>query len=113
VTQLSLAKFSKHVLLAMLLLLFVAACSNGERTTDQASKKPTLPEPDSAGAKLLIEYCSECHAPPHPTKHAKGEWKSVVQRMSDHRTTQGYHTLSDDELITLAEYLDKHALGQQ
>jgi len=100
----------KHLLLAFVLMFFISACSNSDTaaSTESTPKQP-LPEQNSAGAKLLIDYCSECHAPPRPSQHIKGEWKSTVLRMRDHRTYQGYHTLSDEQVVTLTEYLDKHA----
>ncbi len=101
---------TSKLLLATLLVSFITACTQGGdgNSVSSPQKKP-LPEADSIGAKLLVDYCSECHAPPHPKQHIKGEWKSTVLRMRDHRTYQGYPTLNDEEVIILTEYLDKHA----
>ncbi len=98
---------SKLLFATLLIALSTAACDS-ESSAGVTQKKP-LPEPDSMGAKLLVDYCSECHAPPHPRQHVKGEWKSTVLRMRDHRSFQGYPTLNDEEVIILTEYLDKHA----
>ena len=101
-------KYSKHLLIVLLCIGFTSACSQN----DSDKKQKPLPEPNSAGAQLLKKYCSDCHLPPHPSVHVQGEWKNVVLRMSAHRTTQGYHTLTDDELITLTDYLEKYAVGK-
>jgi len=73
------------------------------------SPEKDLPEPKSAGATLLMEYCSECHAPPKPATHLKGEWKNVIFRMQNHRLMESMTTLSDEQMTTLVEYMDKHA----
>lgn len=104
--------FSKHGqrgLMLGLCLLMLSACSENQQN-GSVSPKP-LPEPNSVGAKLLKEYCSDCHLPPNPATHVKGEWKSVVVRMSNHRKMQSLAALNDEEIKTLTEYLDKHAPG--
>lgn len=98
---------NKKLLLVGLIAL-LAACSKSDPGTENLSKKP-LPEPESAGAKLLLEFCSDCHAHPHPSKHVKGEWKSIVWRMNDNRTTDGLVSLTDEQTKTLIDYLDKYA----
>jgi cytochrome c2 len=40
-----------------------------------------LPEPDSAGAKLTLRYCVQCHNLANPAMHDAGRWPSVVARM--------------------------------
>ena len=43
-----------------------------------------LPEPDSLGAKLLQQYCSQCHDIFSPRMHSAEKWSSVFQRVSWH-----------------------------
>jgi hypothetical protein len=40
-----------------------------------------LPEPASAGAKALSDYCAQCHNLPSPSMHSATDWPSVVRRM--------------------------------
>lgn len=40
-----------------------------------------LPDPQSRGAQLLIQYCAQCHALPAPTTHSATDWPSVARRM--------------------------------
>jgi mono/diheme cytochrome c family protein len=40
-----------------------------------------LPDPQSRGAQLVIQYCSQCHPLPTPTMHSATDWPSVARRM--------------------------------
>ncbi len=40
-----------------------------------------LPDPESSGAKLLSQYCSQCHRVPSPRLHTDQEWPDVLARM--------------------------------
>jgi cytochrome c5 len=40
-----------------------------------------LPDPQSRGAQLLIQFCTQCHALPAPTQHSATDWPSVARRM--------------------------------
>lgn len=40
-----------------------------------------LPDSGSAGAKLLAQYCTACHALPSPAAHSATDWPSVMRRM--------------------------------
>ena len=44
-------------------------------------KPESLPEPASPGARLLAQYCTQCHNLPSPTMHAAEEWPVVESRM--------------------------------
>ena len=41
----------------------------------------SLPEPNSPGAKILAQYCTQCHALPSPAMHGPVDWPGVVRRM--------------------------------
>lgn len=43
-----------------------------------------LPEPESQGAKLTLEFCSVCHAVPHARLHTAQEWDAVMSTMDRH-----------------------------
>jgi cytochrome c5 len=40
-----------------------------------------LPDPQSRGAQLMIQFCSQCHSLPTPTMHSATDWPSVARRM--------------------------------
>jgi mono/diheme cytochrome c family protein len=40
-----------------------------------------LPDPQSRGAQLVFQYCSQCHSLPTPTMHSATDWPSVARRM--------------------------------
>ena len=73
-------------------------------------EKP-LPDPDSAGAKLVGNYCIQCHAAPAPTLLTSAEWESAINRM--HLRSQGRGTVvkvpSEEELQTILSYMKQHA----
>ena len=82
--------------------------------------EPTeLPEAQSNGAKLLVQYCSQCHDLPSPGMHSAQAWPSVVERMNQRmqmmsgRNMMGMmHDIKapeDRELEVLIAYLEKYA----
>jgi len=44
-------------------------------------KPGDLPEPNSKGAQLLVQYCAQCHNLPTPAMHSATDWPSIVRRM--------------------------------
>ncbi len=40
-----------------------------------------LPDPESQGAKLLVQYCINCHNLPSPATHSTTDWPRTVRRM--------------------------------
>ena len=40
-----------------------------------------VPDPQSRGAQLVIQYCTQCHPLPTPTMHSATDWPSVARRM--------------------------------
>jgi len=83
-----------------------------------------LPDPKSRGARLLQQYCAQCHNLPGPGMHTAAEWPDVVNRMDARmRMMSGgmmgggmmgggmmnVHAPSAAELETLTTYLRHHA----
>jgi cytochrome c5 len=78
-----------------------------------------LPEATSNGARLLGQYCTQCHEMPGPGMHTAEEWPRVVDRMNQRmqmmsgrnmmRMMHDIKAPSDNELQILAAYLQKHA----
>lgn len=40
-----------------------------------------LPAPESRGARLLADYCSQCHGIPSPRRHSAEDWEASARRM--------------------------------
>jgi hypothetical protein len=80
-----------------------------------------LPEPDSAGARLAVAYCVQCHHLPNPAMHDAARWASVVTRMVWRMEGHGnlgkvmqdlmseIKTPDAKEQAVLLRYLQKHA----
>jgi cytochrome c2 len=52
-----------------------------ERLLPPTFEASALPERDSAGARLVLRYCVQCHNLPNPAMHSAARWPSVVERM--------------------------------
>lgn len=44
-------------------------------------KAAALPEAGSEGARLLVQYCVQCHSLPSPAMHTPERWGRIVERM--------------------------------
>ncbi len=78
-----------------------------------------LPDPDSPGAGILAQYCSQCHGIPTPRRLSAEEWPPTVRRMLVRmermaRMPMGpmgrIGTPSQEETATMLRYLRQHAL---
>ena len=79
-----------------------------------------LPESTSAGAKLVTQYCIQCHGLPNPKQHSASGWPPTIARMnmrmqwmSRNNSPMNIKVPTDDELRTLTAYLQKHAVDPQ
>ncbi len=70
---------------------------------------PPLPEAQSPGAKLIQQYCSQCHAPPTPAAHSAQVWPALVARMKQHMVTQAAAVPDTEQLQEIIAYLQRHA----
>lgn len=86
----------------------LGGCSGGG---ERGSVAPALPDPQSRGAELVVEYCSECHAPPQPSAHTAATWPAVAERMQHRRATKGFPPVPGPELGEIIDYLQRHARG--
>ncbi len=68
-----------------------------------------LPDPQSTGAQLLAQYCTQCHGLPGPKQHAANEWPGVVERMTQNMKTMGKPIPDKETLKTVIEFLQTHA----
>jgi len=73
-----------------------------------------LPEPQSRGAALMAQYCTQCHALPSPAMHSAAEWPAVVRRMwlRVERLPSAEHVRGAElgDRVELLNYLTDHAL---
>jgi cytochrome c2 len=74
----------------------------------------SLPEPTSQGAKVLGQYCTQCHALPSPNMHGPIDWTIVLRRMWVRIDMMagglGVQIPSTAERSQLHAYLQKNAL---
>lgn len=75
------------------LILVASACS------------PSLPEPDSPGAKLYAARCNHCHRLYAPKSLKFEMWKMQIDRMQGEFVRRGIPPLTADEVSTLHDYL--------
>ncbi len=57
------------------------------------------------GAMAYLNFCSQCHEPPHPRQHLPSEWSKVVDRMQDYAYFIGRRTITDKENAAIVEFL--------
>lgn len=79
-----------------------------------AGEETVLPDPQSAGAQLLKQYCAQCHSTPAPGLHTADQWPGVVARMSWRaqllRGQMGIRPLPAAALAQITAYLQQHAM---
>ncbi|MHB9021275.1 MAG: hypothetical protein ACYC3A_05560 [Halothiobacillus sp.] len=74
-----------------------------------------LPEPQSAGARLVNQYCTQCHGLPTPALHSAPGWSPVVGRMNarmqwmSRNSNMGISAPTQVELQTIMGYMQAHA----
>lgn len=69
----------------------------------------TVPEPDSPGAALFQQTCSQCHALPDPKQHTASEWPAVVERMRKNMEVMGKPVILDKQRNEIVSYLSRHS----
>ena len=74
-----------------------------------------LPEPQSAGARLVNQYCTQCHGLPAPALHSAPGWSPVVGRMNARmqwmrqNSGMGIAAPTPEELKAIIGYMQTHA----
>ncbi len=61
------------------------------------------------GAMAYLNFCSQCHDPPHPRQHLPSEWQKVVDRMQDYAYFIGRRVITDKENAAITEFLKSQA----
>jgi len=52
-----------------------------ERILPPTFELPQLPERKSRGARLVVQYCVQCHNLPNPAMHHAAKWPAIFERM--------------------------------
>ncbi len=68
-----------------------------------------LPSPESEGAKLFRDRCSQCHSLPDPALHTAAEWQGIVDKMRAYMQAMDKKVITRDEEKEIAGYLQLHA----
>ena len=69
----------------------------------------TLPDVDSAAARVYIAQCGGCHAVPHPKRLNAEAWERLVRVMDRRRAERGYPALEGEQRMLVMKYLARHA----
>jgi hypothetical protein len=92
-----------------------------ERILPPTFEARQLPEPGSAGARLALRYCVQCHNLPNPAMHHAEKWPAIVDRMVVRMEGRGnlgrlmaemmagVSAPAPEETKTLTAYLQKHS----
>jgi len=92
-----------------------------ERILPPTFEPTQLPEPGSRGARLVVEYCVQCHNLPNPAMHHAAKWPGIVERMVVRMRGRGNLGMlmeemmagvkapADEERAALLAYLQRNA----
>jgi len=70
---------------------------------------PSLPEPDSPGARVLRERCAGCHRVFAPGTMTAAMWDYQIDRMRPLYAPKGLQWLTPDEERALRDYVHRYA----
>ena len=91
----------------------LAACALGlvGVGAGMAGCAPSLPEPESEGAQLYVQYCSGegCHGAIPPQTGGPGYWRNQYTRMLDLMREQGWPLPDAEKDRKIRDYLQRHA----
>ena len=132
-----------HGVAAAVVVMGVVACRQGTRTAEQTDTTGVvqhglnqrdelllaaanvalpppgvtaadLPEPASAGARLVAQYCAQCHELPSPAMHSATDWPSIARRMWLRMellpSARGVKVPTAAERFAILDYLTANAL---
>lgn len=99
----------QYALLAMVLAA-LAGCSP-KTSGPVAAVGAGYPDPESVGAIVFRQRCSDCHVPPPPASRKAHDWPQIVGRMQKHRIMNNFAPITNDEMRQILDYLQKHAAG--
>lgn len=85
--------------------MLIAGCDGGKQEATMGFQTPAVNELQP----LIQKWCSECHAPPRPSSHQRGDWRPIVLRMQQHRITKGMAPIAEEDLRKIIHYFQTHA----
>ena len=90
-------------------VLVVVAVGAASVATVVAGCGAKLPEPESEGAQLYVQYCSGsgCHGPIPPQSGGRGYWRNQYDRMLPIMEDAGWPLPDADEDRKIRDYLEK------
>jgi cytochrome c2 len=68
-----------------------------------------LPSPESQGAILFKDRCSQCHDLPDPGRHTAKEWPTIVERMQGYMQSMNKKMITANEEKQIVSYLSRYA----
>ncbi len=73
----------------------------------------SLPEPESEGARLYVQYCSgkSCHGPIMPQAGGRKYWDGQMNRMLDIMRNKNVPLPNAQQKKIILEYLHRHTQG--
>jgi len=92
-----------------------------ERILPPTFEPQQLPAPRSRGARLVVQYCVQCHNLPNPAMHHAAKWPAIFERMVVrmrgkgnmgelmHEMMAGVQAPTDEEAGVLLAYLRRNA----
>lgn len=79
-----------------------------------------LPDPNSDGAKLITQYCVQCHDLPNPRQHSVSGWPQTIDRMNNRMNWMSNSNSSikikvptENELGKITAYLQNYAMDPE
>jgi mono/diheme cytochrome c family protein len=66
-----------------------------------------LPSPESQGAMLFKDRCSQCHGLPDPGRYTPKEWPTIVERMRGYTQSMGKKVITENEEKQIVGYLSR------
>jgi len=68
-----------------------------------------LPSPESQGAVLFKDRCSQCHGLPDPGRYTAKEWPAIVEKMRGYMRSMDKKVITENEEKQIAIYLSRYA----
>lgn len=67
-----------------------------------------LPSPESQGAMLFKDRCSQCHGLPDPGRHTAKEWPAIVEKMRGYIQIMNKKVVTENEEKEIVSYLSRY-----
>lgn len=67
-----------------------------------------LPSPESPGAMLFKDRCSQCHGLPDPGRHTAKEWPAIVEKMRGYMQIMNKKIVTENDEKEIVSYLSRY-----